>query len=228
MSKRPDIGFIACQILDFFNRDRLDSAGDIITRAGLPLKRGSDQSADGRFQEPCEVLSASAGAAFYRREAFERVGSFDAGYFMYLEDVDWSLRAALLGIRCFYVPQAKVYHIEGGSDPERAVFLERGETQRRIFHTRERTYWITRNRVRLLVKNYPTTLLIRIAPWILFGFARSALFHLIKTGLFSSYIRGLMRGLSEIPQCMTLRRSIQQNRKLTTTQFAGILFASQQ
>lgn len=224
LEHRLDIGYVACQMLDFYCRGRLDSAGDTMTRTGLPLKRGMDQPARGEFLVSREVMGASAGAAFFRREVLDRIGLLDPGYFMYLEDVDWCLRAALQGIRCLYVPEAKVYHVEGGSDPDRNAFLQRGDTQRRLFHSRDRTYWITRNRVRLLAKNYPAVLLVKLSPWIFYGFLRSALFHLLKSGMFMSYASGLWQGLMGVRECLPLRRQIQSQRQVSTRQFEKILF----
>lgn len=225
LREHPEAGFVACQVRDFFERNRLDSAGDIITRTGLPLKRGMDEMAQGEFLKQRFVLGASAGAALYRREVLERIGEFDTDYFMYLEDVDWSLRAALQGVKCLYAPAARVYHIEGGSDPSRQAFLERGNTKRQDFHTQNRTYWITRNRVRLLVKNYPAPLILKLSPWLLFGFLRSALFHLLKSGLFGAFARGLLKGLAEIPQCLPLRHSIQDGRTVSSREFEKVLLS---
>jgi len=220
----PEADYIASRIMNFHQRRLLDSAGDYLTRTGLPLKRGADQPAEGQWLRERWVMGASAGAAIYRRSAFLRTGIFDPGYFLYLEDVDWCLRSALLGLRCLYVPEAVVYHIEGGSDPLRQSFLDRGESTRRAFHTPQRTYWITRNRIRLLCKNYPAALFFLYSPLIFYGFARSALFHLFRRGLFWPFARGLIRGLVEIPQCLSARREIQGRRTVSIRNLQKILF----
>lgn len=57
-----------------------------------------------------------SGAIFLvRRRAFESVGGFDEGYFMYLEEVDlcWRLRRAGWEVR--YEPAAEVVHVQGVS-----------------------------------------------------------------------------------------------------------------
>ncbi len=57
-----------------------------------------------------------SGAIFLvRRRAFESIGGFDPGYFMYLEEVDlcWRLRRAGWDIR--YEPAAEVVHLQGVS-----------------------------------------------------------------------------------------------------------------
>ena len=49
------------------------------------------------------------------RAAFEAVGGFDEGFFMYFEDVDLCDRLGRQGWTSVYVPQAKVLHVGGHS-----------------------------------------------------------------------------------------------------------------
>jgi N-acetylglucosaminyl-diphospho-decaprenol L-rhamnosyltransferase len=55
----------------------------------------------------------SGACCLVRREAFETVGGFDEGYFMYVEDLDlcWRLRRA--GWRVLYEPAAAAVHYQG-------------------------------------------------------------------------------------------------------------------
>jgi N-acetylglucosaminyl-diphospho-decaprenol L-rhamnosyltransferase len=50
-----------------------------------------------------------------RREVFERVGGFDEGYWMYMEDLDLSYRLAQAGWLSWYEPAATVLHAKGGT-----------------------------------------------------------------------------------------------------------------
>lgn len=45
-----------------------------------------------------------------RRPVWDAVGPFDEGYWMYVEELDWSRRARLLGYRIFFTPDAQVVH----------------------------------------------------------------------------------------------------------------------
>jgi GT2 family glycosyltransferase len=45
-----------------------------------------------------------------RREAWERVGPLDEGFFMYYEDIDWCYRARAAGWSVYYVPSARIIH----------------------------------------------------------------------------------------------------------------------
>ena len=62
------------------------------------------------------ILPWVSGAFFAaRREAWDAVGGFDEGYFMFMEDVDlcWRLRRAGWGVA--YEPAGVVTHLEGAS-----------------------------------------------------------------------------------------------------------------
>ncbi len=55
----------------------------------------------------------SGSAMWQRRDALDAIGSWDARYFMYMEDVDlcWRMRGA--GWRIVYEPAAEIVHVQG-------------------------------------------------------------------------------------------------------------------
>jgi N-acetylglucosaminyl-diphospho-decaprenol L-rhamnosyltransferase len=71
--------------------------------------------------EPCDVDWVSGAAMLLRREAAEKVGGFDEGYFMYVEDVDicWRLREA--GYRVAYDPAMRLVHHIGRTSSQQSV-----------------------------------------------------------------------------------------------------------
>ena len=64
-------------------------------------------------QRPAGWLSGAC--LLLRREAFEAVGGFDDGYFMFFEDVDLGARLGRAGWTNLYVPQVQVTHVGGTS-----------------------------------------------------------------------------------------------------------------
>jgi GT2 family glycosyltransferase len=213
---RGAYAFFASRMVNFFDRGVLDSAGDCYTRGGLPLKRGFGEPAD-RYSTEEEVLGASAGAAFYRMDLFRQVGSFDEGYFIYLEDVDLSLRAQIQGLRCLYLPQAVVYHVEAASDREWS-----GPTRvraGRAHYSTDRVFWITRNRWQLMVTHQP----VRNLPRLVRGWARSLLFHLIKVGYLGAFLRGLAAGVALTGRARRKRRRLRGTRILSDRQLCQLM-----
>lgn len=69
-----------------------------------------DWNANDREQRP---LLTSGCCMLFRSSAFERLGGFDPGYFLYFEDLDLSLRASRLGMSA-YCPAMRIRHHGGG------------------------------------------------------------------------------------------------------------------
>jgi GT2 family glycosyltransferase len=82
---------------------------------------------DWAHRESRLVDYASAAALLVRRVLFEHLGGFDERFFVYLEDVDLSLRARQLGWRTHYAAGAAVMHTDGWSrGQDRAWRLAQG------------------------------------------------------------------------------------------------------
>jgi N-acetylglucosaminyl-diphospho-decaprenol L-rhamnosyltransferase len=76
----------------------------------------------------------SGACLLIRPEAFELVGGFDEGYFMYFEDVDLAFRLAKLGRGSVFVPQAVIVHSGAHSTSRQA------DVMRRVHHQSARRY----------------------------------------------------------------------------------------
>ncbi len=105
---------VSSKMIQFYNRDLMDDAGDMYSVVGWAYQRGVGQSSAG-YNRPCQVFSACAGAAIYRRKVFETIGYFDEKHFCYLEDIDVCWRAKIFGYHNLYCPTAVVYHVGSGT-----------------------------------------------------------------------------------------------------------------
>ncbi|HSR68942.1 MAG TPA: glycosyltransferase family 2 protein [Acidobacteriota bacterium] len=204
----PRHGMLASKMIDSRDCSRLDSAGDLYNRRGMPLKRGNGCPASD-FEQEAEVLGASGGAAFYRTSMLRRLGYFDESFHMYLEDVDLSLRARLAGYRCRFIPQAVVYHLEAGSDPLRKPGDGPG-----VYYSPSRVYWITRNRWRLMWTYQPLSNF----PWLALGWTKSALFHLLKAGYLGSFLKGTAAGWAALPNDLGKRRRLFRHSRISRSE----------
>jgi GT2 family glycosyltransferase len=148
LERRPDAGMAASQVR-FFGEMRLDSAGMLIARDGSSKQRGHDRAPED-FPVFEEALMPSGSAAMYRRTMLEEIGGFDDDFFLYCEDTDLGLRARWAGWKCLYVPEAVVEHHYSHS-AGRASGLK--------------AYYVERNRLFVLVKNFPGRMLLA-APFI--------------------------------------------------------------
>ena len=124
----------------------IDSAGMLISGDGTSKQRGQGDPPS-RWEAPGEVLCPSGSAAIYRRAMLDEIGLFDEDFFLYCEDTDLGLRARRAGWRCLYVPGAVVEHryshSAGRASPLKAYLVER-------------------NRLFVVVKNFPLSMLLRV------------------------------------------------------------------
>ena len=138
IESRPDAGMCASQVR-LLGTGRLDSAGMLICADGSSKQRGHMGRPE-EYQRQEEVLLPSGSSALYRRAMLDEVGGFDEDFFLYCEDTDLGLRAQWAGWKCLYAPRAVVdhaySHTAGRATPLKA-------------------YYVERNRLFLLVKNFP-------------------------------------------------------------------------
>lgn len=80
---------------------------------------GHDPDAEG----PVDAVNGAFMLA--RRDLLQRIGAFDEGYWMYMEDLDLCFRAVEAGAMVWYEPAAVAWHHKAGtSGPVRSVRLE--------------------------------------------------------------------------------------------------------
>jgi GT2 family glycosyltransferase len=74
--------------------------------------------------EPIEVEAISGACMLVKREAIERVGSWDEGYFLHCEDLDWCMRFRQKGWKIALVPTVEIVHALGACSKTRPIFVE--------------------------------------------------------------------------------------------------------
>ena len=85
----------------------------------------------------------SAACVLLRRAAFDAVGGFDERFFMYFEDVDLSRRLRRSGWRLRSVPEARAFHVKGGSRPSELGEIEYRRAQL-YYYRKHRPSWENR------------------------------------------------------------------------------------
>lgn len=142
----PDVGSLAAQQRFSERPDVIYSAGITLDRLGINADRLIGRPRTASEDQPTEVFGACGGAAVYSKKMILDIGPLDETFRFGLEDADFAWRARMRGWRCFYVPDAVVFHDVGGTVP---------------YGSEQRFLQAGRNRIRLLVKNADRQMLIR-------------------------------------------------------------------
>ena len=193
LETEPEVGFCASKLLLFDRRDHLHAAGDGYTIGGIPVNRGAFTKDDGRFDAEPWVFGACAAASAYRRELLAETGGFDEWLVSYLEDIDLSWRAQLLGYRCRFVPEARVYH---------HVSATGGQVRP--------SYWCGRNFLLVLARDMPAPLLRRHWRAIASSqgrIVRDAVRHW-RGEAARARLRGVLAGMWHLPGAIAQRRAL--------------------
>jgi GT2 family glycosyltransferase len=156
--------------------------------------------------EPVEVSFGSGAALLVRREAWDAVGGFDERYFMYCEDLDLGLRLWLGGWAVGVAPAARVEHDYDFEKGGRKWFL------------------LERNRWWTILADYPTALLVLLAPALL-GAELALLGVAARGGWLRQKLRAQAAVVRALPAMLARRRAVQAGRRIGAAEFAGRLTA---
>jgi N-acetylglucosaminyl-diphospho-decaprenol L-rhamnosyltransferase len=117
-----------------------------------------------RFAETREVLMPEGCSYLVRRELFERLGGFDAEFFMFAEELDLSWRVWITGGRAAGAPAARLHH-RGAAN----VNPQGGGTLTEFRTSDTKRFYTNRNTLVLMLKNAQHILLLLVplqAAWL--------------------------------------------------------------
>ena len=171
---------VSSKMIQMYHPELIDSAGDLYTVIGWGICRGAGRSIT-NYTEDCEIFSACAGAAIYRRELFKKIGYFDENHFAYLEDIDVGYRAKIYGYKNVYCPSALVYHVGSGTSGSK--------------YNAFKVKLSARNNIYVNYKNMPVLqLLLNLLP-LTAGYLVKWIFFL-KIGFGKEYMEGIKEGFA--------------------------------
>lgn len=100
---------------------------------------GFGEEDNGQFDTPHQTPYAHGAAMMIKRELIDKVGLLPECYFLYYEELDWSMMITRAGYEIWYDPASTIYHKESQSTGQESPL---------------RTYYITRNRLLLVKRNF--------------------------------------------------------------------------
>ncbi len=112
---RPDAGLLACKVLSADGSEVQYAGASFNARLGY-----SGRVSTSGPNELRDVGRADGAAVAVSRAAAERAGLLNESLFLYVEDVEWSLRVRSAGFAVVFVPDARVRHKGSGSTGGRA------------------------------------------------------------------------------------------------------------
>jgi GT2 family glycosyltransferase len=182
---------------------KINSAGNPVHFTGIVWAGGHDRPL---AEAPAagEVTALSGACLAIPLQTWRQVGGFPERFFLYHEDVDLSLRLRLRGGTLGIEPAAVVDHDYefGGSE--------------------HKWRWLERNRLAFLVRAYPTTLLLLLAPALLA--TELALFAVsVGDGWGRQKLAADFEFLRWLPRLLRERRQLQASRTVNAAEFASWL-----
>lgn len=100
---------------------------------------GYGEEDKGQHNIPHPTPYAHGAAMLIKREAIDKVGLMPECYFLYYEEIDWSMMFTRAGYEIWYEPTCTIYHKESQSTGQSSTL---------------RTYYMTRNRLLLVKRNW--------------------------------------------------------------------------
>lgn len=138
--KDTRIGIVSPKVLYLDERDKIYCAGSryIFYRCGnVSLGKGTDAGTNRNEEE--DITHAEGACLLIKREVFETTGFMSEFFFMYFEDLDFSLKVNRK-FRIVYAPKAVMYHQSGAGKSFEEYSI--------LYH-----YYFTRNRF-LIFRNH--------------------------------------------------------------------------
>ena len=140
----PKIGMVCPKIRFAWGEKAIQYAGytplSRITLRNRSIGFGEDDR--GQYDVAHPTPYAHGAAMMVKREAIDKAGLMPECYFLYYEELDWSLMLRRAGYDIWYEPAATIYHKESQSTGQESPL---------------RTYYITRNRLLFVRRNSPRT-----------------------------------------------------------------------
>ncbi len=183
---------------------KINSAGNPVHFTGIVWAGGHGEPIAAAPTGPAEVQALSGACLAIPRRTWEQLGGFPERFFLYHEDVDLSLRVRLRGGTLGIEPAAVVDH-----DYE--------------FGAREHKWrWLERNRLAFLVRAYPASLLVLLAP-ALIATELALLAVAARGGWGKQKLAANWEALRWLPRLLRERREIQAARTVNAAEFASWL-----
>lgn len=199
-SSDETIGALQCKIFDFNKTDIIQEVGMKLypyTGFGTPLGRGEKDH--GQFDIPFEIIALGAALAV-RKEVAKKIGGFDLKLMHTTDDLDFTWRIWIAGLRVVLAPNSKVYHYT------------------KIHRSNYKMYFhLSKNSLRVITKNYEFFNVIKFLPLCLIFNIIGCVYVLFSRGSLSGILGvllGIIWNLFNLSDTLNERSKVQKLRRV--------------
>ncbi|MBM3283673.1 glycosyltransferase family 2 protein [Candidatus Gottesmanbacteria bacterium] len=109
--------------------------------------RGVDEVDKGQFENITETDFATGCCMLITRKLIEKIGLLDKKYYLYFEDVDYSIRSKKAGFKVVYYPKAYLWHKNASSSdkPGSPIHIYYQTRNRLYFGYKYSSFWIKKS-----------------------------------------------------------------------------------
>ena len=137
-------GLYQSKLKNLEDRQKFNTTGNLLNPYGFIFLRGSHEKDVGQYENIEPISSCSGACMFIPRKTLDKIGYFDPYLFAYYEDTSLSWKAAMLGIKSYYVPKAIVYHKSSYSfkkNTKKVYFMQRNRWYLLLTHFSRKTFY---------------------------------------------------------------------------------------
>lgn len=141
LGSSPKIGVVCPKIRFAWDNNPIQYAGYTpLSKITIRNKSiGFGEEDHGQYDTPHSTPYAHGAAMMLKREVVDKVGLMPECFFLYYEELDWSMMITRAGYEIWYEPSCTIYHKESQTTGQNSPL---------------RTYYLTRNRLLLVKRNW--------------------------------------------------------------------------
>ncbi|MEM2139809.1 glycosyltransferase family 2 protein [Nitrososphaera sp.] len=209
------IGICTCKVKkmtaegEFLNT--IDSVGGGLDKYGFPVARGMGEEDKAQYDDIEKTFFAFGGPLMIKTHVFNELGGMDPYTFTLADDIDLCWRCWLLGYDVVVDTGTVIYH--------------RLSATLSSFARENKRYLSERNTLRMLIKNYSSTSLLRALPvYLALVLAEICFFIAVrKTHLVWADLRAIGWNLVHLGNTLHERRKVQRTRRAKDSEMSSFM-----
>lgn len=138
--QHPKAGIVSPKFHYFFKKGTIEYAGytSVNIFTGRNNMVGSGEKDIGQYKEVTQTNYAHGGAMMVSKKVITEVGFMPEAFFLYYEELDWSVQIKKKGLQIYFQPNSLIYHKESMTTGKASPL---------------KTFYLTRNRILFMRRN---------------------------------------------------------------------------